>query len=146
MFLVNHPEPPLLISSVAEIYKVPLLVNGSAPARKKIRLDTSSNAEASQPAVAYATESRSIVLQNGSSSQVLSFGGSGEHMAFDPVRRVIILYDYHCDQRAGLKLTDVNCIRALHQVTLTGDTSTTGFGPQIDHGVGKKERRRAHKL
>ena len=86
----------------------------------------------------FRTASRSLVMQNGSSSQTLNSGVPGGQMAFDPVRREILQYDYFCAESAELGRRDVACIRTLRSVTLSGQTSRAEMGPEIGYIAGNE--------
>ena len=86
----------------------------------------------------FITASRSLVMQNGSSSQTLNSSVPGRQMAFDPVRREILQYDYFCAEAAELDRKDLGCIRTLRSVTLSGQTSRAYMGPEIGYLAGNK--------
>ena len=75
-------------------------------------------------------------MSNDSTRWVLTSRGSDSRMAFDPVRREILRFDYHCGKTGETDGMDLGCSATLNSVTLSGQASSAEMGPEMGNIAG----------
>ena len=95
-----------------------------------------------EPTVVFATDRRFLLMSNDSTRWILTSSGSDRRMAFDPVRREILQFDYHCDETGETDGLELGCSGTLNSVSLSGQASSAQMGPEMGSLAGNVSQMR----